>query len=538
MQPTAWAFICLLLLTTACQGGRPAGEMLKDEVSPKYGGALSISLSADPFQWDPTFQTGARGMEYTFNRLLSYKVGPDVPFTEAVLQPELAERWEVSPDAQTFTFHLRKGAKFANLPPVNGREVVAADVKFSLEYADRLGEFKDLGPSQAKDYTQGLVRVDAPNPYTAVVHFKEPSVPFLNYTAAEWLPVLAREVYQTDGHFKETVVGSGPYQLDRAASQKGTRWIWRKNATYWDSGKPYIDEVRFLVLPAQGTAFAAFQTKQLDVLGFDTIIGYNEAQQLRADNPSAIAGEYEPYMMGVTYMNTRVKPLDDIRIRQAIMFAINNEEMLQTFQGGKGSRLMPGIFNGYFTQEEIKKLMPHDPERARRLVGEAGYPQGVDLEMTFDQAQSSWYLSFIQLFQAQLKKANINLQLKPLEGADFSRNRRQGNYTLNIQKTGSPGSLRYDPDKGLSRFHSTSDNNYWGIKDPVLDRLIEGQRKEIDPAKRRDLIRQAGTRIAEMAYSPDFFAPLEYAFWHPHVKNLHRNVNSPPLPINDVWLDK
>jgi peptide/nickel transport system substrate-binding protein len=99
-----------------------------------------VGIPSDPYNWDPTYAGVGSGATYhlVYNSVLSYTNGPGVPYVDLRLRPELASSWEV-PDAQTFIFHVRKGVKFANLPPVDGRDVVADDIKFSFEYASRTG---------------------------------------------------------------------------------------------------------------------------------------------------------------------------------------------------------------------------------------------------------------------------------------------------------------------------------------------------------------------------------------------------------------
>src|SRR5207245_6863803 len=91
-------------------------------------------------------------------------------------------------------------------------------------------------------------RVETPDPYTVVISFKQPFVPFIYNTADDHNPIMAHEIYDQDGHYKDLIVGSGSYQLDAVSSQKGARWVWKKNPTYWDAGKPYIDEGRWVVI--------------------------------------------------------------------------------------------------------------------------------------------------------------------------------------------------------------------------------------------------------------------------------------------------
>ena len=255
---------------------------------PKYGGTFNFREDPDPFNFDISYSKSNpndNAMALTYDSLLDFKMGPAYPYTHWELEPALAERWEVSPDAKSFTFKLRQGAKFHNLPPVNGREVTSSDVKFTVEYRTRSGEVKDKKlPQGEMDYMfEGLERIDTPDRYTVAFHFKDPFVPFVNYAASDWNQIMPREVYDAEGHFQDTMIGTGPFYLDRAASQKGTRWVFKKNPDYWETGKPYVDEIRWLIIPDSSSTYAAFQTKQLDMLWG---ILSNDAREVRKANPN------------------------------------------------------------------------------------------------------------------------------------------------------------------------------------------------------------------------------------------------------------
>src|SRR5437773_860090 len=119
-----------LAACAAPQPSAPAGQSSVPQV--KQGGVLTLKMGLDPYDWDVTFNGQSTpnqyGVRLAYSTLLNYNVGEGSPYTSTELEPGLAERWEVSPDAKTFTFHLRKGAKFANMPPVNGRDITSADV--------------------------------------------------------------------------------------------------------------------------------------------------------------------------------------------------------------------------------------------------------------------------------------------------------------------------------------------------------------------------------------------------------------------------
>ena len=267
----------------ACGPAQQAAQTTASE-QPKYGGALTVRMPTDMFDFDTTYvgqstpNSWASGLAHI--QLLDLESGPNVGYAEAILKPELAERWEVSPDARSFTFHIRKGVKYADKAPVNGREITAADVKWSFEYISRTGaDSKALPKSQGDWMFTALAGIDTPDPYTVAVRYKEPFAPFVYYAASERLnPIYPREIFQQDGSFKSRIVGAGAFQLDEPATQKGARWVFKKNPAYFDAGRPYLDEVRFLAIADDATATAAFQN--IDVAVSD--LGAIPCARLRA----------------------------------------------------------------------------------------------------------------------------------------------------------------------------------------------------------------------------------------------------------------
>ena len=543
LKKTVGSLSLLALALVACgPASAPSASPGSGSTDPKAGGQLNVRVHPDPFNWDITFSKSTPNDDattLTYSSLLGFELGPDLAYTDLIIQPELAEKWEVSPDAKTFTFHLRQGAKFHNLPPLNGREVTSADVKFSAEYRLRSGEFKDKKlPKAEVDYIyEGLQSVDTPDKYTAVLKFKDPFVPFLSYAASDWNPIYGREIYDQDGNFQDKLIGAGPYMLDVAGSQKGSRWVFKKNPTYWDAPKPYLDSIRWLVLNEDSTAYAAFQTKQLDILhqGID----FDDAKDVQKQSPQAVSFKYMQPRANQLYLSqepARKSPVMDQRVRQAISLATDRDEIGKVFMGGEGEWALPGSMYGFFTQEEVKKIYKYDPEEAKRLVIQAGYPNGATLEWFWPNDEDSTSVSMGQLLQAQWKKAGINVELKFLDKTDQRAKRRQADFDVDIGL--GLGGLHDDPDSlQYGRYHSKSTNNNGHVRDPELDKRLEATRQEVDPAKRRELFRETSKYIAEKAWTVELLYRPQWAFWHPYVKNYKPNFGSKG-DYWMLWLDK
>lgn len=514
-----------LLLAAGCSAPAPAPQAPQD-AQPVSGGTLNVMVSNDPPDWDPNFEAkgnpGQRGLAQAYNSLLGFQSGPDIGYTDMRLRPELAERWEVSPDGKTVTFNLRKGVKFANLPPVNGRDLTAADVKWTAEYYTRSGEFKEkkLPQSRNEFMYQGMDRVEAPDPQTVRFHFREPFAPFISYAASDWTPTLAREIYDQDGSHKDRIVGSGPFQLDVPATQKGTRWVWKKNPTYWEEGKPHLDEIRWIVILNDATALAAFQTKQVDYM---YAVEHQEFQQLNKAAPNARSFKWvQPHAANLRLSAVQGQPTTDIRVRRAVNLALDRDEINKVFSGGEGLPALPGAMAGLFSEAEVKQMTRYDPEQAKRLLAEAGYANGLSLDLPTDDTRSQSEQTLYALFQAQLKKVGINLDWKIMTQPQQRQKRRAGDFGLDSTTGLSP--LEADNDSILyAEFHSTlhGSTNNSKINDPELDRLLQASRREMDPEKRREVLRNTVKRIVDQVWYIALIYPPKYEVYQPHLINVH-----------------
>lgn len=530
----------IVILTLACVPAQQTAPT-SEEGQPKYGGTINRRIVVDPHDWDTSYGGkggGSKGQHQAYDSLLRFKKGPNVPFEELTLEPELAERWTVSPDAKTFTFNLRKGVKYANLPPLNGRELTSADVKFSYEYASRLGEFKDkkLPVAQFEWMFEGLDKIETPDPYTAVVSFKDPFVPFLSFVADDYNLIHPRELYDQDGHLKDRIVGTGPYQLDPAASQKGSRWLWKKNATYWDLGKSYVDEIRWLVINENAAAIAAFQSKQLDHLNTE-VFTYQGVQEFKKTNPTATLYQYSGEAGQHIYLQTAKPPFDDIRVRKAVAYGIDREELAKVHAGGPAPWAPTGAMIGLFTDEEARKMHKHDPAEARRLLTEAGHNR-LDVVVNFPgKAQGDAYITNLELVQAQFKKIGIDLVLKSIDQSDFSNERKNRTYMMNFGSL-SPGETG-DYDQAIfATYHSKSKANYGAFADPELDKLLEGQRAAVDPAQRKQVLRQAVQRIMDQVWAVDLHYLPKWEAWQPWLKNFNVNRGQNGPHFENAWIEK
>ena len=517
-----------------------AGSSASQAGKPKYGGVLSINAT-EPAVLDPAPKNSqfVPQMRLTNDTLLDFKVGPDVKYTDIVLTGRLADRWE-SPDPNTYVFHLHPGVKMANVPPVNGRDLTPADIQWTFNYLTRSGPLKSLPPAPVSDLYQGLQSVDAPDQNTVVFHFAKPFAPFLAYSALNLSTILAHEIFDQDGDFTKHAVGSGPWQINQAETQHGSHWTFDKNPNYFVQGRPYIDQIKWLFLGDDATIAAAFSTKQIDRISAN-ILTPALVQQIDNADPGAIKFPHPDNNGYLIYMNSSRPPLNDMRVRKAISYAIDRDEFIKSFaEGGQGSWALSAARAGLFTDQEIKQIVQFDLNQAKSLVAAAGYPNGVDLAMYYANNQyGNVHVLRHELLQAQLKKAGINITLKGTDGATEGKLRRSGDYQISMTP-GGPG-YTADLDSGLyGTYYPGASGNYSRANDPQLTPLLDAQRQELDPAKRKDILRQAVRRVNEVPWALGLVWGQTTDMWQSYLKNFYMDLGLVQMGDNflNSWLEK
>jgi peptide/nickel transport system substrate-binding protein len=284
-------------------------------------------------------------------------------------------------------------------------------------------------------------------------------------------------------------VGTGPFEFAEYRPQQFVRLV--ANKRYF-RGAPKLEEIVYRYIPSDASRDLAFQSGEVDLI-------YGKQDEAWIDRikklPGVKAVAMEPGELSALYLNTKMKPLDDIRVRQAIAHALNLDEMW-AFRGKNASRRATSIVpSGYLGTDEQAKLFPHDLAKAKKLLAEAGYPNGVTIKVIHTTLPGM--LSFIQAAQAQLKKAGINLDIQLVEHATFHQQIRQ-----DLSAIVHYAAARFPvADVYLTQFyHSRSI-----VKTPtavtnfthcaMADKEIEAARVETDPAKQKEYWKQAQAKL-------------------------------------------
>jgi peptide/nickel transport system substrate-binding protein len=335
-----------------------------------------------------------------FSGLVRYRPGSgDV----RQIEPDLAETWDSSPDGKVWTFHLRRGVKWHH----GYGEVTAEDVVFSLERAAN----KETS-SFASDYT-AFDKVEAVDPHTVRITLKQvvPSLLGLVVNSLGGNIVCRKAVQELGTGYAQRPIGTGPFMFQEYKPQHSVTLA--ANPDYF-RGKPKIDRVIFRYIQSQGSRDLALRSGELDItggaLGQDWIDRTRKLQGIKVDTP----GLPEIWWL---FLDQTSKPLDDIRVRQAVAYAVDRAGLI-SFRGEASHRparsVVPASHAGFTADVP---LLERDVTKAKALLAEAGYPSGITLKVVNTNRPS--LREVIEVLQSQLRQAGINLDIELVDHATY-----------------------------------------------------------------------------------------------------------------------
>ena len=503
---------------------------------PKYGGTLRIQ-GQDPLGWDPhkTFSYRTHlALNFVYGRALEFPAGPEHDPTDYTPIPGLVESWE-QPNKTTYIFHVRKGVKFHNKPPVNGRELIADDIKYTIE---RMWEKKFT----YRDLFALVSKMETPDRHTLKVTLKEPYVPFLSSMANHYVSILAKEVGEKYGDFvkPETAIGTGPFMLE--SYQPNVKSIFRRNPDYYKKWMPYVDTIEWMVMPDPSARLSALRSGNLDI---DLAMAAPLIETVKRSNPELTFYDYVGVGGQVLYFNVNRKPFNDIRVRRAMALAFDRKAWLQAFYLGKGA-----IDNGppvLAAQKEWKlptaqlgpgaRYFEYNLDEAKKLMKEAGYPNGFKSKLDGTAGYGPAIVDHMELVKDMMSKIGIEITLNLKEYADWAATGHAGIYE---EMAYGPMTPYIEVDEWTyEMLHTGASANKCHCADPRLDELLKQQRRTFDKAERKKVLEQVQKHVADQVYY--IYPPVgfTYAAWHPWVKNYrpHAGYLSGEV-FRGVWLDK
>jgi ABC-type transport system substrate-binding protein len=451
--------------TASAQATVPAG---------KPGGTFVLSGSdLQQLDFQKTISTPSQNASsMVFSRLASYDPYSDL--NVYAMRPDLAESWEQAGDK--IVFKLRQGVKWQNKAPLNGRELVADDIKYSMQ---RVGS---SGAEFVHAYkVEPISSIDTPDKYTVVLNLKQPSAALMSDLASgQGMGTVPREIIEEDGDLNKRWVGTGPYMLDQW--QKGSFIRFVKNPDYYKPGLPYLDVVETKFITDASTNLANFLAGQLN---FYIATGLEQSDQIKKSTKAEVrtfpnlGGTHKLYNVG----SKGPAALRDIRIRQAIDLAIDRDQLLDLVLGGDGvwaATFVPLGFGEWSQSDaEVKQAYAANPAEAKKLVEASGL-KDITIPVEYSNIDAFAQDEF-PLLKQMLAKAGIELQLKPLERTIYLQNQVDSDFNLMGIGMGSYP----DPDNYLfPTFHSKGSKNYGQVSDADLDARIDKQRAILDYKER------------------------------------------------------
>jgi peptide/nickel transport system substrate-binding protein len=505
---------------------------------PKRGGILTRASAWDPPVLDPRL-TNSVGLfqiaTLTYNRMLRYLFTDEAQNnTDLTLKGDLAEAWEGSADFKTWTFKLRQGVKWHNVPPLNGRELVADDIKYCYEAYAKEG---------VQSFTfQEIDGMETPDKYTIRIQLKTPNTMFPQNLAEPVAVIFPREVLEEDGDLKKRMIGTGPFILRE--HERKVKVVLVRNPDYFDKGYPYINEYRILSTPDAATRLAAFRTGQSDILGLQSLA---DVDTVRKTNPTAVVQENTTVLapFGLTLRQDK-PPFNDVQVRRAISMAIDRQKQVDTLFEGHAI-LGWGVPYLYWSDElptaaDLGPYWQYRPEEAKKLLAEAGYANGFETTL-FYYEYFPQMTSQIQLVQQDLKRnLNIELKITKQDYTTYFGRYAEGKWegTAWGFQTGYAVSL---DERTYQYIHSKSPKNYFRVNDPVIDDLATQLRQTPDRTAQRALTRKIVEREHDQVLR--MWMPFDAGFsvWQPHLRNigqldLRGNFGYGSSTLARLWIDK
>lgn len=514
---------------------------------PQPGGVLKWRMINNPPSLDPVtanITVSTRGASLYLETLVKSSAdGKEI-------LPGLAEKWEAADNAKVWTFHLRKGAHFhknvLGEPTLNGgREVTAEDVKYSFErlvkmkaarvfFASSIAGFKELNDGKAEEWS-GIKILDK---YTVQFTLEQSFAPFLAVMTYPNFGVVPKEDAEKWGkEFTFHPVGTGPFILEKWDHDSKIKFV--KNPDYWGKDEkgnplPYLDGVELVVIPDNSIAYLEFKKGNIDVLPDIPDEYYQEIKKDFGDTFQQVAG------LDVQYygMNQTKPPFDDIKVRQALNYAVNREGINNLVLNGRytiAKGVLPPAMPAY---NPDMRSYSFDPEKAKALLKEAGFESG--FEMTLHYNNNPRHKAIAEAIQAQVSDLGIKMELSSSEiGAHYDAVRR-GDY--GIFRAGWAGDY-VDADNFLyTLFYSGNigpQGNYSQYKNDEVDAWMTEARRETDPAKRIELYKKAEQKIVDDAVWLFLFYGVNSLVTNENVQNIHLSfLGDYMTPVTEVWMKK
>ena len=460
------------LSLTACGGAEPSSV---EGAAPT---TLTFGVQAAPNSMDPA-QLHDGQQRYVWGAVYDTLIYSD---NAGVLQPGAAKSWEFSPDSRSLTLKLRDDMKFSDGDPVTSKAV-----KTSLERT-----MTTAGPQQSN--LSAVASVDAPDDHTVVLGLSRPD-PNLLVALSYGAGAIGDPDTINEARTALDPVGSGPYTLDRNATVDGTKYVLNRRDDYWNVKAYPFKTVTVRVIPDRTALFNALLTKELDA---GTTVDAAQSKQVES-NGFTITRVEDVTTAGIVIADRAgqvAKPLANVKVRQAINHAFDRKKMLEALVSGKG-RPTEQIFNKLSPAYDagLDDAYSFDPEKARNLLKEAGYPDGFSLTMPANVVVQTYQASITQA----LADIGIKVEWEPVPAQSSGQTTKWGMY-FNVGSTAAPSRTT------ALYFGKSGSQNPFRYEDPKMNELLTKVAAETDPTRAGEIYKEINKYATDNAWLAPFFS--------------------------------
>lgn len=515
------------LLASAAAAALCAGAV---RAQAKSGGTLNSLLTPEPAILIPGVNSQAPSLivqSKMYQSLFEFSAKLDV-------KPLLAKAWDVSEDKKTYTFHLQDNVLFHDGTPMTADDVIFSIMKFHFELAPR-----------ARGVFANIKDAAAPDPHTVVITLTDAFEPFLLMFDVTAVAIVPKHIYDGTDYRNNPAnqhpVGTGPFTFDEW--QRGSYIRLKKFDKYWKPGEPYLDEIIYRIVPDSQSRALALQTGQVQMSAANDIEPFDVPRFQAQPNLVVETGGWE-YFAPLMWLelNHRVKPLDDVRVRQAISLALDRDFIVKRLWFGIGKPATGPVASATRYYDKALPPLAHDVKKATALLDEAGLKPGADgvrfklrhLVLPYGEVWSR----LSEYLRASLKTVGIELVLESTDTGGWARRISDWDYDTSINYLYQYG----DPTLGVERTYVSTNikkivfTNTGGYSNPQVDQLFADARKAADPAERQKAFTAVQQILVEQV--PQVWL-LEMAFPTIHDRKLHDVITlgtGVHAPFDDVYL--
>ena len=503
---------------------------------PQYGGELVLRCNTDINNFDPYVSTLNSIIYPAYMEPLvadDWTLDPSVFSYKFNFRPSQFQKgnletgWEFV-DLNTYVVHLRQGIRWQNINPANGREFIADDMVAHFQRQGGYGTYT-LDPYSDATQNSDLMSVTATDKYTVTFKWKSPNpeATMENVQRGTGSQCLENpEAVKLWGDLSDWhhAIGTGPFMLTDFVGGASVTLV--KNPNYWANDErypqnrlPYIDKIKYLIIPNDATAMSAMRTGKIDLINQ---LPLQQAQSMKKTNPempqitilSGACGTLDP-------RNDKV-PFNDIRVRKAMQLSIDLKTLASTYYGGTADPYPQSLTTSYMTgwgfpysdwPQALKDEYGYDPVAAKKLLAEAGYPNGFKTNVL---ASAEGDLDLLQVIKSYFTAVGIDMEIRPMDTTAWSAfvsGQKKHDQMVNRTGSGVLGMVN-EPLKQLQRLRTGYGGNYPMVSDPVFDAFYPAAMAATSVDQVKKVVRDANEYVARQHFAislvqPNFFTVIQ-----------------------------